>query len=174
MNKIIIALSIIVLIGAGCAKTPAPQNENAIDTSVPESSISITTTNPDGTTSEQNIAVGNKTSTAKNVEQDDKGVPMIDIELTSQNSVRTIDLKSGNFFFEPKVINAKPGEKLRIDFRGTVGTHTFVINEANVKQTVKDGSGFEFVAPTTPGSYTYYCDIGNHRAQGMEGTLIVK
>lgn len=24
-----------------------------------------------------------------------------------------------------------------------------------------------------PGTYTYYCDIGDHRAQGMEGTITV-
>lgn len=172
MKKIIVALSIFALIGAGCAKTPAPQSEDAVNTS--GSSISFTTPNPDGSTSEQSIVIGKDGQEVKNIERDDEGVPIIDVALTEQNSVRTIDLKSGNFFFEPKVINAKPGEKLRIDFRGNVGTHTFVINEAKVKETIKNGSGFTFTAPTEPGSYTFYCDIGNHRAMGMEGTLIVK
>jgi len=172
MKKIIVALSVFALIGAGCAKTPVQPKEEIPLTSVPE--ISYTTTNPDGTTTEQSAVLGTNGTEVKNVERDDEGVPIIDITFDEEKSVRTIDLKSGNFFFEPKVIDAKPGEKLRIDFRGTVGTHTFVIDEAKVKQTVKDGSGFEFVVPTTPGSYPFYCDIGNHRAMGMEGTLIVK
>lgn len=172
MKKIIVALSIFALIGAGCAKTPAPQSENTAETS--PTSVSLTTTNPDGSTTEQSIVVGSDGQEVKDIERDEKGVPIIDVTFNEQNSVRTIDLKSGNFFFEPKVINAKPGEKLRIDFRGNVGTHTFVIDEAKVKETVKDGSGFEFIVPTTPGSYAFYCDIGNHRAMGMEGTLIVK
>lgn len=172
MKKIIVVLSIFALIGAGCAKTPAPQSENVIDTSA--SSVSITTTNEDGTTTEQNIVVGKDGQEVKDIERDDEGVPIIDVTFNAEDSVRTIDLKSGNFFFEPKVINAKPGEKLRIDFRGNVGTHTFVIDEVKINEIVKDGSGFIFTAPTEPGSYTFYCDVGNHRAMGMEGTLIVK
>ncbi len=172
MKKIIVALSVFALIGAGCTKAPAPKQENIVDNS--GSSVSITTTNPDGTTTEQSIVVGSDGQEVKDIERDEDGVPIIDVSFGSENSVRTIDLKSGNHFFEPKVINAKPGEKLRIDFRGNIGNHTFVIDAAKVKQTVKDGSGFEFVVPTEPGSYPFYCDIGNHRAMGMEGVLIVK
>ncbi|OGL63376.1 hypothetical protein A3C09_04255 [Candidatus Uhrbacteria bacterium RIFCSPHIGHO2_02_FULL_47_44] len=172
MKKIIFALSIFVFIGAGCAKTPVQTNEDTVQTSAPE--VSFTTINSDGTTSEQSIVVGKDGKEVKNIERDDEGTPIIDVKLNAGNSVRTIDLKSGNFFFEPKIIKAKPGEKLRVDFRGNVGTHTFVIDEAKVNVPVKDGSGFEFVVPTTPGSYPFYCDIGNHRAMGMVGTLVVE
>ncbi len=173
MKKIIVTLSLIALIGAGCAKAPVATEKTSDTTPLAETSnMVVTTTNPDGSTTE--TSVSQKTQTTKSTEKDEDGVPIIDITLGSENSIRTIDIKSGNFFFEPKVINAKPGEKLRIDFRGNVGTHTFVIDEAKVKETVKDGSGFEFIVPTTPGSYAFYCDVGNHRAMGMKGMLIVK
>ena len=32
---------------------------------------------------------------------------------------------------------------------------------------------FDFVAPSAPGSVTYFCAIGDHRDRGMEGTLTV-
>lgn len=31
-----------------------------------------------------------------------------------------------------------------------------------------------FTAPTTPGQYTFYCPVGDHRQRGMVGTLIVR
>jgi plastocyanin len=36
------------------------------------------------------------------------------------------------------------------------------------------GSDTELTVDLEPGEYTYYCPVGNHRAQGMEGTLTVK
>ena len=34
-------------------------------------------------------------------------------------------------------------------------------------------STFDFTTPATPGEYTFYCAIGDHRERGMEGTLTV-
>src|SRR6185295_16718510 len=34
-------------------------------------------------------------------------------------------------------------------------------------------TGVRFTAPSAPGSYTYYCPVGIHRALGMEGTMDV-
>jgi heme/copper-type cytochrome/quinol oxidase subunit 2 len=54
--------------------------------------------------------------------------------------------------------------------------HDFVIDELGVKIPVTqagDTSVVEFVADT-PGTYEYYCSVGEHRAQGQVGTLIVE
>lgn len=85
-----------------------------------------------------------------------------------------VNMVSANFSFAPKTISAKPGQKVDITFTSNEGFHTIVIDAINFKQTVTSGQTVSFVAPTTPGSYPYYCDIGTHRMKGMEGTLIVK
>ncbi|MFA5944762.1 MAG: cupredoxin domain-containing protein [Candidatus Thermoplasmatota archaeon] len=36
-----------------------------------------------------------------------------------------------------------------------------------------DQSAFNFIAPDSPGEFTFYCAIGDHRERGMEGTLTV-
>jgi plastocyanin len=172
MKKIITALALITLLGAGCAKTPAPATQPVSETTPPitigNEGLVVETVGGDETKAQPN------TIETKTGETDEDGIQIIDIALGSENSVKTIDLKVGNNFFEPNVITAKPGEKIRVDFRGVVGTHTILIDASNVKMDIKDGSGFIFFAPTKPGSYPIYCDVGNHRAKGMEGTLIVK
>jgi plastocyanin len=168
MKKIITALALITLLGAGCAKTPAPATQPVSETTSP------VTIGDGGVTFETVDKNETKSIETKTGETDEDGIQIIDIALGSENSVKTIDLKVGNNFFEPNIITAKPGEKIRVDFRGVVGTHTILIDASNVKMDIKDGSGFIFFAPTKPGSYPIYCDVGNHRAKGMEGTLIVK
>ena len=36
------------------------------------------------------------------------------------------------------------------------------------------GAKASLTADLKAGDYTFYCPVGNHRAAGMEGTLIVK
>jgi plastocyanin len=36
------------------------------------------------------------------------------------------------------------------------------------------GADTELTVDLEPGEYTYYCPVGDHRAQGMEGTLTVE
>ncbi len=109
----------------------------------------------------------------ENTEEDTSTVPIIDITLggTVENNV---NMESGNFFFAPNVINAAPSEKIKITFTKNSGFHTFVIDEMDIKFTISEGDALIITAPQTPGEYAFYCDIGSHRANGMEGTLIVK
>lgn len=86
----------------------------------------------------------------------------------------TVDMEAGNFFFSPSTIRASAGDTVNVQFLKNTGFHTFVIDEIGVKFTVAEGETLSFTAPTEPGSYAYYCDIGSHRALGMEGTLIVQ
>jgi len=166
MKKLLPLFAMLVLVGFGCNTKPVDTNSQP----TPENgSVTFESQNADGTTTTGEMN-GNEVT-----EYDEDGVPIINITLGGDStSVRTIDLKASNTAFTPKLINAKPGEKIRIDFRGVKGTHTFVLPAANVKQDIKDLDGFEFTVPTEPGEYPYYCDIGDHRAKGMEGTLIVK
>ncbi len=60
-----------------------------------------------------------------------------------------------------------------------VQNHTFLVEDADgervggklsVSNATKEDSGAYELAP---GEYAYYCDVPGHRAQGMEGTLVV-
>jgi len=87
----------------------------------------------------------------------------------------TVTIEAHDIYFNPKAIKA-PAGKLEIHYvEDGSQQHTLVI------QGVK---GFKLeVGPSTssasatvtlaPGSYTYYCTIPGHRAQGMQGTITV-
>ncbi len=86
----------------------------------------------------------------------------------------TVSMASGNFFFDPSTITARPGQEVSVVFSDSEGDHTFVIDELALKERIATGTVITFVAPETPGNYAYYCDVGAHRKLGMEGVLIVK
>ncbi len=73
MKKIIVGLALLVLVGAGCAKTPAENTDNKA--TAPEMTGSIEVINEDGTKSQLQIE-----QTPKQ-EYDEDGVPIIDIQL---------------------------------------------------------------------------------------------
>lgn len=90
--------------------------------------------------------------------------------------VREITISGKNFEFSPKVINANKGDVLRIIFINNQGKHDLVIDGYNLKTEVipTDSSvALNFVADKE-GTFEYYCSVGEHRVQGMTGTLIVK
>lgn len=88
--------------------------------------------------------------------------------------VKSLSMTSGNFFFEPASIRVAPGEEVEILFAENEGVHTFVIDEIGLNVPINEGASVTFTAPSDPGTYSFYCSIGNHRALGMEGVLIVK
>lgn len=88
-----------------------------------------------------------------------------------QSNVTTIELEAGNFYFRPAQIVVNAGTvKVRVTNSG--GFHDFVIDELDIRQPMEDGTEFEFTVK--PGTYTFYCSVGNHRQMGMEGTIVVQ
>ncbi|MBM5789834.1 hypothetical protein FJZ23_01975 [Candidatus Parcubacteria bacterium] len=178
--KYFLLLPALALLGAGCAAAPSVKTEPPAPVSaeypapdaddveeMPASGTETTVTVDDGT----EITFETKPAEDEDVEIDD-GVPVTNIVLGG--ATLKLDMVSENFSFAPKVIEAKAGENIRIMFTKNTGFHTFVIDEINLKFPIKAGEALEFKAPTTPGEYTFYCDIGSHRAFGMQGKLIVK
>ena len=73
-------------------------------------------------------------------------------------------------------LKVKQGDKVVVNFSSTSGFHDFVIDEFNVasKQIpANEISTVEFIADKT-GTFSYYCSVGEHRANGMEGEIIVE
>lgn len=165
MKKYLAVFGLLVLVGFGCSNSPAP--ENTTETKSENADVEMT----DNSSNKSNAPEISGTVPLKDLPTVEDGVQIIDVVLGDKT--QQISMESGNYFFKPDVINASPGEKIELKFKNS-GFHTFVIDEINAKYSIKDGETFIFTAPTEPGSYSYYCDIGSHRKFGQEGTLIVK
>ena len=90
--------------------------------------------------------------------------------------VREFSVTGSPFKFDPKEIKVKKGDKVKITFKNASGTHSFVIDELNVKTAVLNAGAQESVEFTADkaGRFEYYCSVGNHKAMGMVGTLTVE
>lgn len=93
----------------------------------------------------------------------------------SVGAVKEFTISSDQLSYRPKSITVKKGDHVKITFNNTGGTHDLKIDEFNVATPII-GAGksavIEFDATKT-GTFQYYCSVGNHRAQGMFGTLTV-
>jgi plastocyanin len=92
-----------------------------------------------------------------------------DTEAVDEGNVVT--LVSGDYFFNPSNVTAQAGE-ITIVISDNSGIHTFVIDELGVNEVINTGTTFTFTAE--PGTYRFYCDVSNHEALGMVGTLVVE
>jgi plastocyanin len=96
---------------------------------------------------------------------------------TKDQSVGTnVAVTGKNFAFDPKEIRVKKGEKVTLVFTSEGGIHDWVVDEFNAatKQISSGESETITFTPTKAGTFEYYCSVGNHRAMGMTGKLIVE
>lgn len=94
----------------------------------------------------------------------------------TETDVKVVTVKGSPFKFDVTEIKVKVGEKVRIKFESTQGTHDWVVDEFNARTKVVNTGETDsvvFVADKA-GTFEYYCSVGNHRAQGMVGNLIVE
>lgn len=90
-------------------------------------------------------------------------------------SVKTIEVEAGSFYYKPNTITVKKGEKVKIVMKSVSMMHDFNIDELGVKIPIaKDGETgtVEFTADKV-GAFEYYCSVGKHRQLGQVGTLTV-
>lgn len=87
-----------------------------------------------------------------------------------------VDVTWKNFEFSQDTIEVNKGDRVTINFESTSGFHDWWIDEfdAWTKQ-VNPGekTSVTFIADKV-GNFEFYCSVGNHRAAGMTGWLIVK
>ena len=89
---------------------------------------------------------------------------------------RVFDLVGSDFEYDVKEIRVKKGETVTINFTVIEGMHDWRVDEFEAMTEVieVDGaSSVTFVADMV-GTFEYYCSIGQHRANGMVGNLIVE
>ncbi len=91
--------------------------------------------------------------------------------------VKEFTIDNDHFSFKPSSLSVNKGDTVKITFRNTGGTHDLRIDEFTGAATrilsAGESQTITFVADKS-GSFEYYCSVGNHRAQGMWGTLTVK
>ncbi|NDK09958.1 multicopper oxidase domain-containing protein [Candidatus Gracilibacteria bacterium] len=81
-----------------------------------------------------------------------------------------------NYEYDIKEMRVKEGDEVSITFRSVDGFHDWVVDEfdAATEKVETDGeTTVTFIADKT-GTFEYYCSVGQHRANGMVGTLIVE
>lgn len=87
--------------------------------------------------------------------------------------------ESGGLSFDRRALSAKAGD-VTIAFDNPQGNslpHAVEIEGNGVERetaTIQPGATSSVSVTLRPGTYTFYCPVGDHRAQGMEGTLTVK
>lgn len=99
----------------------------------------------------------------------------------SMGDTKTFVMTGVNFRFfmdgmENPELRVKKGDKVVIEFQSTDGFHDFVIDEFNAatdRVNTGETTSVEFIADKT-GTFEYYCSVGQHRANGMFGTLVVE
>jgi plastocyanin len=137
-----------------------------------KSNNSQTSTTMDNTST---APVTNQTADQTQPMASDSAMESSDSAIT-EGGVKELTVTGSSFKFEPATLTVNKGDKVRVTFKNTGGTHDFVIDEFNVKSKTIPGGQQDVVEFTADkaGTFQYYCGIGNHRAMGMVGTLTVK
>lgn len=94
----------------------------------------------------------------------------------TQDGVQVVEVEGGSFYFKPNIIRVKKGEPVKIVLNSVDMMHDLVIDELKVKtEIIQSGETTEVeFTPDTAGEFEFYCSVGQHRANGMVGTLIVE
>jgi plastocyanin len=148
----------------------------SIKNSVDDTSETSTAEQLPTTDSMSTFPAGSPQSEGSDTTTDEQAKTLEDISDDAGTSKYTIDTR--NFSFSIDQIKARPGEVIEIELTNSGGTHDFVIDELNVQsKTINTGQSTRFSISIPSDSqgktFTFYCSVGNHRAQGMEGNIIV-
>jgi len=90
---------------------------------------------------------------------------------------KVFDISWTNFAYSQDTITVHKGDTVTVNFNSASWFHDWVVDEfaaATSKVNPEDGTTSVTFVADTAWSFEYYCSVGNHRAQGMVGTLIVQ
>jgi len=91
-------------------------------------------------------------------------------------ATKSFTVSGENFSFTPSTITVKKGDMVSITFKNVSGFHDFRLPAFNVatKQFASPGEETVTFTADKTGSFEFYCSVGNHKAMGMKGTLVVQ
>ena len=91
-------------------------------------------------------------------------------------AVKSFTVTGSNFSFSPATLRVNQGDTVRITFVNADGKHDLRLDAFGAATAVLDAGGRQTIQFTASrvGQFEYYCSVGNHRAMGMRGTLIVQ
>lgn len=154
MNKIIIAI-VVLLAGGGAvllAKKPT------------EPSLTEPVVVVENQTADTNTPAVEETTESTTTQS----------EITTP-AVKEFTVTGSSYLFDPATITVNKGDKVKITFKNSGGMHDWKIDELGIAtKKIKTGEEeiLEFTADKA-GTFEYYCSVGEHRAKGMKGTLVV-
>ena len=102
--------------------------------------------------------------------------PLEEDSMMPDAGVKEFKVTGSNFNYDVSEIKVKQGDKVRITFMNADGMHDWKLDEFNAATQIIQGGKqetIEFVA-SKKGTFEYYCSVGQHRAMGMKGNLIVE
>ncbi len=127
--------------------------------------------------------LGNKTSTETEVQPQDNVQIQGNQNATSSGDaaettgdIKVFNVDGANYKFDTTEITVNKGDVVKIIFNNVEGRHDLIIDEFNVSTQVLNAGQkdeVQFIADKA-GTFEYYCSVGEHRAMGMVGKLIVK
>lgn len=172
-NWVWIVLAIVVVLAGGyyfMSRNKAESVENgSMAANAPTSSFN------EGSGSEENAETANGTQETPMVSE--TATPASEsVTAEVQNGVQIASVEGGMYYFKPNKITVKKGKPVKITLTSAGGMHDFVIDELKVKSDIvnsNDSTTVEFT-PTKSGEFQFYCNIANHKAMGMVGTLVVE
>ncbi len=94
----------------------------------------------------------------------------------SMAETKEVTISSSNFKYTPSLINVNKGDKVKITLKNNGGMHDLFIDSYDVKTKVIESGqedSIEFIADKA-GTFDFWCTIGNHKAMGMVGKLVVQ
>ena len=98
------------------------------------------------------------------------------LDLTdSDAAVKEIVIENDGLSYVIEEIRVNEGDRIRLTYVNTGGFHDWVLDEFDAAtQQIPAGQEdtIEFVADEA-GEYEFYCSVGNHRARGMLGSVVV-
>ena len=95
---------------------------------------------------------------------------------TLPTTVQEFIITGQNFRYSPSELRVKQGDTVRIVFNSLDMMHDWRLDEFDATtQIIPAGQTdtIEFVA-SRPGTFEFYCSVGQHRQNGMVGSLIVE
>lgn len=160
MNKnLIIAVIVLLLLGAGGYYI---MTQNAATSPATNDSMTEESNQEDATTQQTQTTTMEATK---------------ETTLMAEKEAVEFEVNGADFKFDPSTMTVKQGDTVRIVFTNTDASmpHDWVVDEFNARTKVlKPGESetIEFVADAA-GEFEFYCSVGQHRANGMVGTLTV-